>query len=184
MLKMSITNETSLEEIRRQIDQIRRQGLSQSDVQKIQQEKTEMDRLEKENASKLKGNYVSFKEDKETKTLLFTGKYQKVDVPTKDFATGQIIPGKFTQKWRFECYSTSDPNPQTSIWERGWREALIMHFLGLKMPELTIVRNGVRNSNQTTYMIYPASARTADEEEGDRLQREYDEEQYEGGRNV
>ena len=52
----------------RTIDQIRKQGLDPSVIQKIHEDKAEMDRLEKENAERIKGNYISFKEDKETKT--------------------------------------------------------------------------------------------------------------------
>jgi hypothetical protein len=117
-----------------------------------------MDRLEKEQAERLKGNYISFKEDQETKTLLFTGKYQKVNVPAKDFATGLVTPDKFVQKWRFEVYNVSDPKniSEVSVWERGWSQAkVVMHFLEQNKTELIVVRNGAKNSNQTTYLIYP-----------------------------
>jgi hypothetical protein len=145
----------------RTIDQIRTQGLEPSTLEKIQHDKAEMDRLEKQNADRLKGNYISFKDDKETKTLLFTGKYQKVDVPMKDFATGKIIEGKTVAKWRFECYDTSNPNniSEVSVWERGYREAkVVMHFLGESKTELVVMRNGARGNSQTTYLIYPTSA--------------------------
>jgi len=140
-------------------DEIRKQGMDPSTLQKIRSVKAEMDRLEKENAERIKGNYISFKEDKETKTLLFTGKYQKDEVPAKDFATGKIIENKFVQKWRFECYDVTDqtnPNPEVSIWERGWRETkVVMHFLGEQKAELVVVRNGAKGNSQTTYLIYP-----------------------------
>lgn len=143
----------------RTIEEIRKQGLEPSVIEKIQHDKAEMDRLEKENAERLKGNYISFKEDKERKALLFSGKYQKLDVPAKDFATGKIIENKFVQKWRFECYDVTgqtNPNPEVSIWERGWREAkVVMHFLGEQKAELVVVRNGAKGSNTTTYLIYP-----------------------------
>jgi serine protease inhibitor ecotin len=143
----------------RTIDQIRTQGLEPNTLEKIKADKAEMDRLEKQNAERLKGNYISFKDDKERKVLLFSGKYQKVDVPTKDFATGKTIENKFVQKWRFECYDMTDqtnPNPEVSIWERGWREAkVVMHFLGEQIAELVVVRNGAKGNSQTTYLIYP-----------------------------
>ena len=143
----------------RTIDEIRNQGMDPETLQKIQHDKAEMDRLEKENAERLKGNYISFKEDKERKVLLFSGKYQKLDVPAKDFATGKIIENKFVQKWRFECYDVTDqtnPSPEVSIWERGWREAkVVMHFLKEQKAELVVVRNGAKGSNTTTYLIYP-----------------------------
>jgi hypothetical protein len=140
------------------IEEIRKQGLDQSTLHKIQADKAEMNRLEKENAERLMGNYISFKEDKETKTLLFTGKYQRVNVPAKDFATREVIDGKFVAKWRFEVYDVTDPNnpSDVSVWERGWREAkMVMHFMERKKTELVVVRNGAKGSNTTTYLIYP-----------------------------
>ena len=57
------------------------------------------------------GAFISLKEDKETKTLLFTN-YQKIQVPKKDYKTGQVIPGKMVTKYRFQVYdmTTYDPN--------------------------------------------------------------------------
>ena len=63
----------------RTIEQIRTQGLDPSILEKIHADKAEMDKLEKEQSERIKGNYISFKEDHETKTLLFTGKYQKLN---------------------------------------------------------------------------------------------------------
>ncbi len=131
-----------------------------STLQKIHDDKAEMDRIERENAERIKGNYISFKDDKETKTLLFTGKYQKANVPAKDFATGLVIPNKFVTKWRFECYNISDLNnpSEVSVWERGWNQAkVVMHFIEQGKTELVVVRNGAKGSNTTTYLIYPAT---------------------------
>jgi hypothetical protein len=172
----------------RSVEQIRKQGLDPKMLQKIQQDKAEMDRIEKQNAERLKGNYISFKEDKETKTLLFTGKYQKIDAPLKDFATGKIIDGKTVAKWRFECYDTTNPNnvSEVSVWERGHREAkVIMHFLGQGNTELVVMRNGAKMSNTTTYLIYPASAPSQpnkqqqyeSQEEAEEAMRDYEESQ-------
>jgi predicted GNAT family acetyltransferase len=140
------------------IDQIRKQGLAPEVLEKIHADKAEMNRLEKENAERIKGNYISFKDDKETKALLFTGKYQKLNVPAKDFATSEIIPNKFVTKWRFEVYDVTNPNnpSDVSVWERGWNQAkVVMHFLEQKKAELVVVRNGAKGSNTTTYLIYP-----------------------------
>ena len=142
----------------RTIEQIRTQGLDPSILQKIHDDKAEMDRIERETAERLKGNYINFAQDKDTKTLLFTGKYQKLDVPAKDFATKEIIPNKYVQKWRFEVYYVTDINnpSDVSIWERSYREAkTVMHFLEQKKAELVVVRNGAKGSNTTTYLIYP-----------------------------
>jgi hypothetical protein len=142
----------------RTIEEIRKHELDPNTLQKIHDDKAEMDRIEKENVERLKGNYISFVQDKDTKTLLFTGKYQKLDVPAKDFATKEIIPNKYVQKWRFEVYDVTDINnpSDVSIWERGYREAkTVMHFLEQKKAELVVVRNGTKGSNATTYLIYP-----------------------------
>lgn len=143
----------------RTIEEIRKQGLDPSVLQQIAADKAEMDRIEKEKASRLTGNYISFKEDKEQKTLLFTGRYQKLNVPLKDYTTKQVIEGKFVPKWRFEVYDITDyENPSDpSIWERGWREAkIVLHFMEQKKTELVVVRNGAKDSTNTTYLIYPA----------------------------
>ena len=127
-------------------------------LQKIQHDKAEMDRIEKENSERIRGNYISFKEDQETKTLLFTGKYQKANVPAKDFVTGLVISNKFVQKWRFETYDVTNPNnpSEVSVWERGWNQAkVVMHFMEQGKTELVVVRNGAKGSNTTTYLIYP-----------------------------
>jgi len=72
--------------------------------------------------------YVRFLSDRERKLLLFTGKFDKKEVPETDFQTGEVVPGKYKTRYSFECYDittttkeefqTSQP-PQPSIWERG-----------------------------------------------------------------
>ena len=94
----------------RTIDQIRTQGLDPSILQKIHDDKTEMDRQEKENAERLKGNYIVLVQDNDTKTLLFTGKYQKLDVPAKDFATKGVIV-----KPRLSCASWTKRSQNLSL---------------------------------------------------------------------
>ena len=137
------------------IDQLRKKGFDPKDMQKIEEDKAEFDRVE----SRPKGNFITFRQDKEQKTLLFTGKYEKLQVPDVDFATKQEIPGKFVTKWRFQVWDTTDPkNPpeEPGIWERGWRDAkTIIFFLGQGKTELTVVRNGKPGANTTNYLIYP-----------------------------
>jgi hypothetical protein len=137
------------------IEQIRRQGFDAKDMQKIQDDKAEFDRIE----SRPKGNFITFKNDKEQKTLLFTGKYEKAQVPDVDFATKQEIPGKFVTKWRFQVWDTTNPSrmpEEPSIWERGWRDAkTIIFFLGQGKAELTVIRNGQPGANTTSYLIFP-----------------------------
>jgi hypothetical protein len=102
------------------------------------------------------------KHDKETRTFLFTGNYQKIEVPAKDFVTKQIIPGKMVTKYRFQVYDLTsfDPNnpPEPAIWERGMTEAdQVLYWFEKGITELTILRNGAPNSQKTTYNIYPAN---------------------------
>src|SRR5262249_32188485 len=104
--------------------------------------------------------FLSLKVDKEKRTFLFTGNYQKLEVPMKDFRTKQEIPGKKQTKWRFQAYDVTDSdNPgEVGIWERGYTEAeQVLHWLEQEKTELTIIRNGAPNSQQTTYTIYPSA---------------------------
>jgi hypothetical protein len=90
---------------------------------------------------------------------LFTGSYQKVELPAKDFVTKQIIPGKMVTKFRFQVYDVTNPDSPSdvAIWERGYTEAdQILYWLAKEKPELTIMRNGAPNSQKTTYSIFPA----------------------------
>ena len=78
--------------------------------------------LERIAAERLPGQFLSLKQDKKTRTFLFTGAYQKLEVPAKDFVTKQIIPGKMVTKYRCvrRCDVTDQDNPsEVSIWERG-----------------------------------------------------------------
>jgi hypothetical protein len=130
-------------------------------LQRITADSAEMARVSQEAKERLPGQFISLKDDKETRTFLFTN-YQKIQVPRKDYKTGQTIPGKTVTKYRFQIYdmTTYDPtNPPTAaIWERGSAEAdTILYFLEQGKNELTIMRNGTPYSQQTHYTIYPAN---------------------------
>jgi len=143
------------------IDQIRKDGIDKQALERITAERTEMERVKQEAKERLPGQFVSFKQDKEQKTLLFTGAYQKIDKPAKDFVTGQIIPGKMITKWRFQVYDVTNPDnaSDVAIWERGYTEAeQVLHWLAKGKPELTIIRNGAPYSQNTTYTIFPPKA--------------------------
>ena len=119
-----------------------------------------MQRIKQEQKERLPGQFVALKQDKETRTFLFTGTYQKLEMPAKDFVTRQIIPGKMVTKYRFQVYDVTDPdNPSdTAIWERGYTEAdQVLYWLEKGKTELTIMRNGAPDSQKTTYNIYPAN---------------------------
>jgi hypothetical protein len=157
------TNQSTLEVLgARTIDQIRKDGIDKQMLERIAQERQEMQRIKQEQKERLPGQFLSLKHDKETRTFLFTGNYQKIEVPAKDFVTKQIIPGKMVTKYRFQVYDltsfdTNNP-PEPSIWERGMTEAdQVLYWFEKGITELTILRNGAPNSQKTTYNIYPAN---------------------------
>jgi len=158
---MSTSTQSTLEVVgTKTIDQIRKDGIDEEMLERIASERQEMQRIKQEQKERLPGQFVTLKQDKETRTFLFTGAYQKLEVPAKDFVTKQIIPGKMVTKYRFQVYDVTDPdNPSdTVIWERGYTEAdQVLYWLEKGETELTIMRNGAPNSQKTTYNIYPAN---------------------------
>jgi len=141
------------------IDQIRKDGIDKQTLERIAAERAEMQRAKQEAKQRLPGQFVSLKQDKETRTFLLTGAYQKLDRPAIDFVTRQIIPGKMVTRFRFQVYDVTHPdNPsEVAIWERGSTEAdQVFYWLSQGKSELTIMRNGAPNSQKTTYSIFPA----------------------------
>ena len=141
------------------IEQIRSSGIDKQALERISQERQEMQRVKEEQKERLPGGFISLKQDKETKTLLFTGNYQRIEKPATDFVTKQTIPGKVTTRWRFQAYDVTNPDSpsEVGIFERGFVEAeKILYWLARQQPQLTIMRNGQPNSQKTTYDIYPA----------------------------
>ena len=86
------------------IDQIRKDGIDKQTLERIAAERAEMQRVKQEAKDRLPGQFLSLKQDKERRTFLFTGAYQKVELPAKDFVTKQIIPSKMVTKYRFQVY--------------------------------------------------------------------------------
>jgi hypothetical protein len=84
-----------------------------------------MQRIKQEQKERLPGQFLSLRQDKEQKNLLFTGEYQKLEVPAKDFVTKQIIPDRMITRFRFQVYDVTNPNTpsEVAIWERGVTEA-------------------------------------------------------------
>ncbi|HYY40248.1 MAG TPA: hypothetical protein VE692_03280, partial [Nitrososphaera sp.] len=120
--------------------------------------------------------YIDFVSDKERKLLSFTGKFDKQEVPAKDFETGQVIPGKYVTRYLFECYDITttattttevggqeknSPNSlqsEPSIWNRGTKDArTILYYLSKNKKVLEVIRNGQPRSKTktTTYQINP-----------------------------
>jgi hypothetical protein len=152
--------QTTITTATRSIDEIRKSGIDKSTLERIATERAEMERQKQEQKERLPGHFVSLKQDKEQRTFLFTGEYQKVQLPAKDFVTKQIIPGKMVTRFRFQIYDVTSPDtlsPEPSIWERGATEAdSVLYWLSRGKAELTILRNGAPNSQKTTYNIFPA----------------------------
>jgi hypothetical protein len=140
------------------IAQIRKDGIDKQTLERIAAERVEMERVKQETKERLPGQFLSLKQDKEQRTFLFTGAYQKLDLPARDFVTKQLIPGKMVTKFRFQVYDVTNPDSPSdvAIWERGYTEAdQVFYWLEKEKPELTIMRNGAANSQKTTYSIFP-----------------------------
>jgi hypothetical protein len=114
---------------------------------------------QQQNKSSREGKpFIVFKHDQETKRLSFTGIFEDEPVPSKDFKTNQIIEGKFSQRYYFECYDITDPDHPTelSVWERGLKDAkTILYWLSNSQRVLDVTRHGKPNDTSTTYDIHP-----------------------------
>jgi hypothetical protein len=141
------------------INQLRKDGIDKQTLERIVADMAEMERAKQEAKERLPGQFISLKQDKERRTFLFTGAYQKVELPAKDFVTKQIIPGKMITKFRLQVYDVTNPDSPSDVamWERGYTEAeQVLYWLTNGKPERTIMRNGAPNSQKTSYSIFPA----------------------------
>jgi hypothetical protein len=132
------------------IEQIRKGGIDKQTLERVAAERAEMERAKQEAKERLPGQFISLKQDKEQRTFLFTGEYQKAQLPAKDFVTKQVIPGKMVTRYRFQVYDVTDPDSpsEVAIWERGYTEAeQVLYWLSKRKSELTIMRNGAPNSH-------------------------------------
>ena len=105
-----------------------------------------------------KGKFIKFVHDGELKRLSFTGQFQKEQVPYKDFITNQVIEGRFSERYFFECYDITDSNhpSEISTWERGPKDARdILYWLSNDKNVLDVIRHGLPGSKTTTYDIHP-----------------------------
>jgi hypothetical protein len=108
--------------------------------------------------SSTKGKFIKFVHDSEHKRLSFTGRFERKQVPCKDFITNELIQGKFSDRYSFECYDIIDPDhpSELCIWERGPTDAkTILYWLSNDKNVLDIIRHGQPGSKSTTYDIHP-----------------------------
>jgi hypothetical protein len=151
----------------KQINKIQQKGFDEETKLKIQAYLDEIDRKQQQQKTPYKTKYIKFVSDRERKLLLFTGKFDKKEVPDTDFQTGEVVPGKYKTRYSFECYdvttSATTPGdesqasqPQPSIWERGAADAhTILYYLSKDKNTLEVIRNGHPGSTSTTYQINP-----------------------------
>jgi hypothetical protein len=141
--------------------QQKQQGFDEETRQKIQAYLEEIDskrQQQQSSSSSQQTKYIKFVNDKECNLLSFTGKFDNMEVPAKDFETGLDIPGKYVERFSFECYDITDPDhpSELSIWQRGIREAnTVLYFLSKNKTILEVTRNGTPGSKTTTYQINP-----------------------------
>jgi hypothetical protein len=79
--------ETLITEQTKSIEQIRKSGIDKETRERIAQERAEIERQQQEARERLPGRFISLKEDREEKVLLFSGQYQRISVPATDFIT-------------------------------------------------------------------------------------------------
>ena len=88
-----------MEETQQQQLNKEQQEFDEETTKKLQAFLEEIDAMRLQQQSSLQQTrYIKFVHDKECKILSFTGKCDKVEVPAKDFETGQTIPGKFAER--------------------------------------------------------------------------------------
>ncbi|MGA9154338.1 MAG: hypothetical protein WBZ36_27460 [Candidatus Nitrosopolaris sp.] len=105
------------------IDQIRKDGIDKEMLERIAAERQEMQRIKQEQKERLPGQFMTLKQDKEARTFLFTGNYQKIEVPAKDFVTKQIIPRKTVTKYRFQVSA-----PESYQYLLSWMKVLFLEL--------------------------------------------------------
>jgi hypothetical protein len=89
-----------------------------------------------------------------------TGQFQKEQIPYKDFITNQVVEGRFSERYFFECYDITDSSHPSEIsrWERGPKDAkTILYWLSNDKNVLDVIRHGQPGSETTTYDIHAAT---------------------------
>jgi hypothetical protein len=128
--RKEVKNKMEIEQ--NQINKKQEEGFDEETKQKIQAYLDEIDKKQQQKIPYSKTKYIKFASDRERKLLLFTGKFDKKEVPETDFQTGEVITGKYKTRYSFECYDVTTTSkeefqisqpPQPSIWERGAADA-------------------------------------------------------------
>jgi hypothetical protein len=152
----SITQETNKEQNQQVFDEETRRKILAS-LQKLDNKQKQQ---QQNSSNSLVGGkrFVKFMYDGEHKRLSFTGQHSEEIIPYKDFKTKEIVEGKFSERYYFECHDITDPNrpSELSIWERGSRDArTILFWFSKSKNVLDVTRRGQPGSMMTTYDIYP-----------------------------
>ena len=148
-----------------QVNKVQQQNQESFDLEtkrKIQESLQEIYNKQQQqdaNSSK-RGKFIKLVYDSEHKRLSFTGRFNKEQVPSKDFITNEVIQGKFSERYSFECYDITDSNhpSEISTWERGPKDAkTILYWLSNDKNVLDVIRHGLPGNKTTTYDIHPAT---------------------------
>src|SRR5947199_6957510 len=103
-----------METNQKQINKKQQIGFDEETKQKIQAYLDEINRKQQEQRIPYsKTKYIRFVSDRERKLLLFTGKFDKKEVPETDFQTGEVVPGKYKTRYSFECYDVTTTSTTT-----------------------------------------------------------------------
>ena len=79
----------------------------QESLQEIYNKQQQQQATNSNGSSSRRGAFIKFVHDLEQKRLSFTGQFNKEQVPYKDFITNEVIQGKFSERYSFECYVLS-----------------------------------------------------------------------------
>ena len=97
-----------METDQKQINKKQQEGFDEETKLKIQAYLEEINqKQQQQNIRYNKTKYIKFASDRERKLLLFTGKFDKKEVPETDFQTGEVVPGKYKTRYSFECYDVT-----------------------------------------------------------------------------
>jgi hypothetical protein len=157
---LEITTNNQENNVQQELFDLETERKIQESLQEIYNKQQRHQQAANGNGNGRKGKFIKFVHDGEHKRLSLTGQFQKEQIPYKDFITNQVIEGRFSERYFFECYDITDSNhpSEISIWERGPKDARdILYWLSNNKNVLDVIRHGLPGSKTTTYDIHPAT---------------------------